>query len=82
MTRLSPEALFRLSRVYAQGWNAARDASLRRGSAAGKAPTNPHKSEPARGRWNEGYAAAMENKNAGPKFKPRPASLGPAAKSE
>jgi hypothetical protein len=80
MIRLSPQALFRQSRVYAQGWNAARDASLWRGPAVGKGATNPHTSEPERSRWNEGYAAALESKNAGPKFIPGQASRGPGAK--
>jgi hypothetical protein len=81
MTRSTPEALFRQSRVYAQGWNAARDASLHRGPA-GKAVTNPHTSEPERSRWTEGYAAALENGNAGPKFIRKQAPRGTGAKSE
>jgi len=82
MTRLSPEALFRRSRVYAQGWNAARAWSLRRGPAPVKAAANPYVSEPEQSRWNEGYAAALESYRAGPKFIPGQDSGGPEAKRE
>ena len=44
---------FRLSRVYAEGWNAGRSAISR-----SRPFTNPYRSEPERLRWNEGYAAA------------------------
>jgi hypothetical protein len=82
MTRLSPEAQFRRSRVFAQGWNAARTWSLRTGPAAEKAVTNPYTSEPERSRWDEGYAGALENYRTGPKFIPQQASRGPGAKQE
>jgi hypothetical protein len=80
MTRLSPEALFRLSRVYAQGWNAARTWSLRTGPAAEKATTNPHASEPDRGRWAEGYAGGLAGGGSRQKFIPGQASRRPAGK--
>jgi hypothetical protein len=82
MTRLSPEAQFQRSRVFAQGWNAARIWSLRTGPAAEKAMTNPYSSEPERSRWAEGYAGALENHRSGPKLIPKQASRGPKAKSE
>jgi hypothetical protein len=82
MTRLSPEALFRRSRVYAQGWNAARAWSLRRGPAPVKAVTNPYSAEPEQSRWNEGYTAALESYRAGPKFIPGQISGGPEAKRQ
>ena len=44
---------FRLSRVYAEGWNAGQDAASRSRSI-----TNPYRSEPERMRWSEGYAEA------------------------
>jgi len=66
MTRLSPEILFQRSRVYAQGWNAARANSL----GPAKAATNPYTSEPERSRWDEGHAGAMEYHRTGPRFIP------------
>ena len=52
------KSAFRLSRVYAQGWNAARTAALN----PGEPPVNPYVSEPERGRWNEGFDEAQEKK--------------------
>lgn len=43
---------FRASRIYAQGWNAARATSL------GKAPPNPYTPGPEHARWDEGFAEA------------------------
>jgi hypothetical protein len=80
MSRLSPEELFQHSRVFAQGWNAARTWSLRTDPAAAKAMTNPHTSQPERSRWDEGYASALENYRTGLKFVPRQASRRPGAK--
>jgi hypothetical protein len=46
---------FRLSRIYAQGWNTARAAGAPdRGDGA-----NPYASEPERSRWNAGFADAQ-----------------------
>ena len=52
---------FQLSRVYAQGWNAARrlPANIRVDPKT-IADLNPHKSEPERTRWNEGFLKASE----------------------
>ncbi len=44
---------YRLSRIYAEGWNCARTASPDDAIAA-----NPYRTEPERTRWNEGYAKA------------------------
>ena len=41
---------FRHSRLYAEGWNAARKSS--------RSP-NPYKTEPERGRWAQGFAEAL-----------------------
>jgi hypothetical protein len=78
VTRSSPEALLRFSRVYAQGWNVARTWSLRTGPAAEKALTNPYPSEPERSRWAEGYAAALDGGTTRQKFIPAQASRRPA----
>jgi hypothetical protein len=80
MSRLSPEELFQRSRIFAQGWNAARTCSLRTGPAAMKAMTNPYTSEAERSRWDEGYAGALENYRTGLKFVLRQASRHPGAK--
>lgn len=54
-------ASFRLSRVYAQGWNAARrlPANARTDPKTITA-LNPYTSEPERTRWNQGFANASE----------------------
>lgn len=44
---------YRLSRVYAEGWNCARAGPANKGIAS-----NPYVTEPERTRWNEGYAKA------------------------
>ena len=40
---------FHLSRIYAQGWNAGRDAGV------GDAPANPYATEPQQSRWQTGF---------------------------
>jgi hypothetical protein len=79
---LSPEALFRQSRVYAQGWNAARNRLPQENPAAGKTTANPYASEPEHSRWNEGYVAALADKRMGPRFMPAQTSRGPGTKGE
>jgi hypothetical protein len=54
MTRPAKPTPFRLSRIYAQGWNAARAA----GTADG-APANPYAAEPERSRWQAGFSQAQ-----------------------
>ena len=49
---------FRLSRVYAQGWNAAR--TLQK-------TVNPYEAEPERSRWQAGFTGAQTG--AGKNFK-------------
>jgi hypothetical protein len=46
------QTAFRLSRIYAQGWNAAR------GPEADE-PVNPYPAEPERERWAAGFAHAQ-----------------------
>jgi hypothetical protein len=55
MTDEADKTAFRLSRIYAEGWNAARNASR----DGGQAP-NPYRAEPERTRWNQGFAKAGE----------------------
>jgi ribosome modulation factor len=56
MTRPAKTTPFRLSRIYAQGWNAARTAN---GAAA-----NPYTAEPERSRWQAGYSQALTDPRA------------------
>jgi hypothetical protein len=55
MTDTADKMAFRLSRIYAEGWNAARRAGLENRIAS-----NPYRTEPERGRWNEGFAKAAD----------------------
>ncbi len=52
---------FRLSRIQAEGWNAAR--SFLTSGVAGDAQVaalNPHKKDPERARWLAGFKNAMD----------------------
>ena len=66
MTRVTREESFRLSRVYAKGWNAAR--------SLGPARSNPFVSQPERDRWDEGYTGALEYYRGGQKLIPKRAA--------
>lgn len=58
------DGAFRLSRIYAEGWNAAKKMSIiddGEFDAAGGSALNPYKTEPQRSRWAEGFAKAMGN---------------------
>jgi hypothetical protein len=46
---------FEYSRVYAQGWNAARADAL----APQNRKLNPYTQDPQRARWQQGFAAAQ-----------------------
>jgi hypothetical protein len=55
-----PDA-FHLSRIYAQGWNAARRCSGKvRDDPQMAAALNPYPSEPEHTRWSEGFSKALE----------------------
>jgi len=45
---------FRLSRIYAEGWNAARTAG-----ASGGVPINPYSTDPEQSRWQTGFSNAQ-----------------------
>ena len=61
MTIAAGAASFRLSRVYAQGWNAARQLTANsRTDAAAMAALYPYTSEPERSRWDQGFANASK----------------------
>jgi hypothetical protein len=49
---------YRLSRIYAEGWNCARTDSRK-----ADVTSNPYRSEPEQTRWNAGYAESTGLKN-------------------
>ena len=75
---MSDLSAFQRSRIYAQGWNAAR--GPRTGSALYKDAINPYPSEPEKSRWNEGYANALRSNRQQVRFTPSRAEADPAAK--
>jgi ribosome modulation factor len=54
MTLPAKAIAFRLSRIYAQGWNAARTVWT-----TDSAPANPYVAEPERSRWQTGFSSAQ-----------------------
>jgi hypothetical protein len=55
-------AAFKLSRIYAEGWNAASRLSADESDGLdprGVAALNPYVVEPERSRWSEGFAKAL-----------------------
>jgi len=56
----SSNSEFRLSRIYAQGWNAARTLVKSGDDAADAAKLNPYRSGSERARWHEGFTKALE----------------------
>jgi len=61
-TRPTNLTAFRLSRVYAQGWNRARELSAKDRShvdLCGAEVLNPYAAEPERSRWSEGFFKAF-----------------------
>jgi len=75
---MSDLSAFRRSRIYAQGWNAARQP--RTGGALRKDVTNPYAAEPEKSRWNEGYANALRSNRQEVRFTPSRGQAGPTAK--
>ena len=74
---MSDLSAFRHSRIYAQGWNAAR--GPRTSGALHKDTVNPYASEPERSCWDEGYANALRS-NQRVRFTPSRAAADPAIK--
>jgi len=57
-------AAFRLSRVYAQGWNRAHELSEKDRAhvdLCGANVLNPYAAEPERSRWSEGFSMAFSS---------------------
>jgi hypothetical protein len=50
------ETAFRLSRVYAQGWNAAQKLSPSTKAAAKDAGVGPYPTDPERTLWQQGFS--------------------------
>ena len=68
---------FRRSRIYAQGWNAAREA--RTGESLAQGVINPYPSEPEKSRWDSGYANGLRSSRQQVRFTPSAAESDPAA---
>ncbi len=79
MTHAANAAGFRLSRIYAQGWNAGRTRSARTGTLEIQKVINPYTSVPERNRWDEGYANALRH-NRQIRFNPSRVLTDPPAK--
>ena len=55
---------FRLSRVFAQGWNRAHELSAKdraQVDLCGAEVLNPYAAEPERSRWSEGFSRAFSS---------------------
>ena len=76
---MSDLSAFRRSRIYAQGWNAAR-APHTGGARPKRDVINPYPSEPEKSRWDEGYANALRSNRQQDWFTPSRAEVDPAAK--
>jgi hypothetical protein len=75
---MSDFSAFRRSRIYAQGWNAAREP--RTGGALREGAVNPYTSELEKSRWDEGYANALRsNRQQQVRFIPARAATDPVA---
>ena len=65
---MSDLSAFRRSRIYAQGWNAAREP--RTEGALRKDVVNPYPCGPEKSRWDEGYANALRSNRQQVRFNP------------
>jgi|GEM_PF-1274594 len=75
---MSDLSAFQRSRIYAQGWNAAR--GPRTSGVLSKDAVNPYSSEPEKSRWDEGYANALRSNRQQDWFRPSRAGADPSAK--
>jgi hypothetical protein len=60
MTDAGDRDAFRYSRIYAEGWKAARSLVKMSDSAAVMQTLNPYRSGLERAKWSEGFAQASE----------------------
>ncbi|HEY0281185.1 MAG TPA: hypothetical protein VGC27_01010 [Rhizomicrobium sp.] len=58
---MSGSATFKLSRVFAEGWNAASRLTAEESDGLDQrgAALNPYANEPEKSRWSEGFAKAL-----------------------
>jgi hypothetical protein len=75
---MSDLSAFRRSRIYAQGWKAAREP--RTGGTLPKSVANPYPSEPEKSRWDEGYTNALRSNRQQVRFTPSRVEADPKAK--
>ena len=59
------DTAFKLSRIYAEGWNAARKISAKGQSLTPEdgAGLNPYGADPQRARWRDGFSGALIGHN-------------------
>ena len=74
---MSTLSAFRRSRIYAQGWNAAREPDT--GGALRKVVVNPYPSDPEKSRWDSGYINGLRSSRQQIRFTPSRAEADPAA---
>ncbi len=74
---MSTLSAFRRSRIYAQGWKAAREPRI--GEALTQDVINPYPSEPEKSRWDSGYANGLRSSRQQIRFTPSRAEADPAA---
>ena len=74
---MSTLSAFRRSRIYAQGWNAAREP--RAGAGFNPGIVNPYPSDPEKSRWDSGYANGLRSSWQQVRFTPSPAETDSAA---
>jgi len=60
MTHISDKTAFRYSRIYAEGWKAARSLLNAGANLTDVQALNPYQSGLERTRWSEGFAKASE----------------------
>ena len=72
---MSTLSAFRRSRIYAQGWNAAREPRTGEGFTQGV--VNPYPSDPEKSRWDSGYANGLRSSRHQIRFTPSPAESDP-----
>lgn len=60
MTHVGDQDAFRFSRIYAEGWKAARSLLKVSGKDAEMQALNPYRSGLERAKWSEGFAQASE----------------------
>jgi hypothetical protein len=63
-TRRTDDEDFKLSRIYAEGWNSANKLSAKEGTEFAlrtMGTLNPYTTEPKRSRWHDGFVTALRS---------------------